>query len=105
MRKSLLTLVPLLFLVSCDQGPVAPSSQPFAPTLRGLSTGARTDIERGSVPVVGASYGTCTGGFDVLADWTAEFRHSMRYDRDGNLVQDLWVYRYSDGSVYNSRWP
>jgi hypothetical protein len=105
MRKSLLNLVPVLFLVACEHEPVAPNIHSLAPTARALSTSGRTDIERASEVIVGYYSGTCPGGFDALSDWTGEFRHSRRYDKDGNLVQEAWVYRYLDGSVYNSVHP
>lgn len=105
MRESLLTLVPVLFLVACDPELVAPSGQSLTPTARSLSTSARIDIERASEVIVGYNAGTCPAGFDVLMDWTGEFRHSRRYDKDGNLAQEAWVYRYSDGSLYNSAHP
>jgi hypothetical protein len=97
MRRLAIALVPL-FLFACDREPVAPS-------LPDISADRRTDAEFGAGTVVGEYLASCTG-FDVLWDYSYQFRHNFLYDKNDDLVREQWLYHYvGDSRLYRSDDP
>lgn len=80
MRRLVLTLVPL-FLFACDRETLAPDTEQ-APAIPSLSANGQARIRVIPYNVVGVDLGSC-GGFDILADWSAELRILEVFDQDG----------------------
>lgn len=104
-NRALITLAGLALAAGCERPTsTAPSAQ-SAPSPAGLAADRRTDISVVPDNVVGVAIGSCIG-FDVLADWTAEFRTVAVVDKAGNPAQEQLVYRVTGRTTYyNSLQP
>lgn len=82
----------------------APTAQ-SAPSRAGLAADRRAVVQVVPDNVVGVAVGSCVG-FDILADWTAEFRTIAVLDKAGNPAQTELVYRVTGQTkYYNSLRP
>ncbi len=91
--------VVLCTLAACKDQPVAPRTESAAPMTVGLAAASRADVTVVPDIVVGLPIGNCNG-FDVLADWTAEFRTVLVVDKAGTPAHEQMVYHVNGPSTY-----
>jgi len=88
-------------VISCSDQATSPQVTATA----GLAAARRADVQVVPDNVVGVAVGSCEG-FDILADWTAEFRTIAVADQSGNPAQEQLVYRViGQTKYYNSLQP